>query len=167
MNKTRRLAIMAAAAGLTLGACGQQKAPITVTDSVPDEVVTRFMTAMDNFNPDAVRALMTANAKIMPPNVAAISGIDNIIEYYKGALADELDFEFTRDASAAAGGMAAAEGAYKVRNKATGEYIEQGKWMAVFVNTGDGWRVARLMTNTDAPVRAATVDVEGAAGEGK
>ena len=103
----------------------------------------------------------------MPPNVATVSGIDDIIQYYKGTLADELDFEYMRDASATAGGMAAAEGTCEVRNKTTGEYIEQGKWMAVFVNTDDGWRVARLMTNTDAPVSGVKVEMNEAEDEGK
>jgi limonene-1,2-epoxide hydrolase len=93
---------------LILSACGQQKAPIVVTDSVPDEVVTKFMAAMDEFNPDVVRGLFTPNARLMPQNVATVSGIDDINQYYKGTLADELDFEYMRDASATAGGMAAA-----------------------------------------------------------
>jgi limonene-1,2-epoxide hydrolase len=157
---TFRNASLAAVAGMVLGACAQKEPPVQVTQGVPDEVVAQFVVAMDEFNPDAVRALMMPNAKIMPPNVAAISGIDNILDYYKGTLANELDFEFTREASAEAGGMAAAEGAYKVRNNTTGEYIEQGKWMAVFVNDNGTWRVARLMSNTDAPVAAPTVEVE-------
>jgi limonene-1,2-epoxide hydrolase len=161
---TFRTVSLAAVAAMVLGACAQKEPPVQATQGVPDEVVARFVAAMDDFNPDAVRALMMPNAKIMPPNVAAISGIDNILDYYKGTLADELDFEFTREASAESGGMAAAEGTYKVRNNTTGEYIEQGKWMAVFVNADGTWRVARLMTNTDAPVAAPTVEVdEGAA----
>lgn len=155
-----RTASLAAVAGIVLGACAQKEPPVQVTQGVPDEVVSRFVAAMDDFNPDAVRALMMPNAKIMPPNVASVSGIDNILDYYNGVLADELDFEFTREASAEAGDMAVAEGGYQVKNNTTGEYIEQGKWMAVFVNVDGTWRVARLMTNTDAPVAAPTVEVE-------
>jgi hypothetical protein len=62
-------------------------------------------------------------------------------------------------------GLAAAEGAYKVKNLVTGEYIEEGKWMAVWVNVDGTWRVARLMSNTDAPVRAPVVGVDDADGE--
>jgi len=119
-----------------------------------------FALALANAAAYAEMALMMPNAKIMPPNVASVSGIDNILDYYKGTLADELDFEFTRETSAEAGGMADAEGGYKVRNNTNGEYIETGKWMAVFVNADGAWRVARLMTNTDSPVAAPTVEVE-------
>ena len=160
MKIFRSTALAAASAGLLLAACAQKQAP-ALTEGVPEEVIAGFVAAMDEFNPEAVRAVFTPNAKVMPPNVASITGIDDIVEYYKGSLADELDFEFTRDASAmAAGGLSAAEGSYKVRNKVSGEYIEQGKWMAVFVNVDGTWRVARFMTNTDAPVAAPTVDVE-------
>jgi limonene-1,2-epoxide hydrolase len=165
VKMSRKLAILGAVASLVLTACGGQKAPTAMTDGVPEEAVAKFLMAMDDFNPDAVRELFTPNAKLMPPNVAAISGIDNIIDYYKGTLADELDFEFTREASGMSSGLAAAEGAYKVKNLVTGEYIEEGKWMAVWVNVDGTWRVARLMSNTDAPVRAPVVGVDDADGE--
>ena len=162
MKTIRKHAVVAVAAALTVAACGQQKAPPAALElTMPEEAVTQFMAAMDDFNPDAVRELFTANAKVMPPNVATISGIDDIIEYYKGTLADELDFEITRDGAGTSGGLAAAEGAYKIRNNTTGEYIEQGKWMAVFVNVDGKWKVARFMTNTDSPVASPAVDVEG------
>lgn len=97
-------------AGILLGACAQKEPPVQATQGVPDEVVARFVAAMDDFNPDAVRALMMPKAQIMPPNVASMSGIDNILDCYKGALADELDFGFTREAAAEAGGMGVVEG---------------------------------------------------------
>lgn len=157
---TRRLAIATAAAGLLLAACGQKQAPVVIADSMPEEVVGQFMAALDDFNPDAVRELFTPNAKLMLPNVATITGIDNIVEYYKGALADELDFELTRDTAGISGGLAAAEGTYRIRNTVTGEYIEQGKWMAVFAKVDGKWKVARYMTNTDSPVATPGVEVE-------
>jgi limonene-1,2-epoxide hydrolase len=159
---SRNLAIVAATAFLALTACGGQKAPPAITEGVPDEVVSQFLSAMDEFNPETVRGLLSPNAKIMPPNVAAISGVDNIIDYYKGALADELDFEFTREASGMSSGLAVAEGGYRIKNKATGAYIEQGKWMAVFAKIDGAWKVARLMTNTDAPTAAPVVGIDEA-----
>jgi len=161
VKTTRRLAMATVVFALVVSACGQQKAPPSAMEmALPEEAAAQFIAAMDDFNPDAVRELFTPNAKVMPPNVATITGIDDIIEYYRGTLADELDFEFTRDAAGTSGGLAAAEGTYKVRNNTTGEYIEQGKWMAVFVNADGKWKVARFMTNTDAPVAAPAVEVE-------
>jgi len=166
VKTTRRLVMATAVVALVVSACGQQKAPpVAVDTAVPEEVVSQFVAAMDEFNPDAVRNLFTPNAKIMPPNVATVSGIDNIIDYYRGTLADELDFEMTREAGGTSGGLSVAEGTYKVLNNTTGEYIEQGKWMAVFVNADGAWKVARFMTNTDAPVAAPAVEVEESASE--
>jgi ketosteroid isomerase-like protein len=157
---TRRLAILAIAASLTLAACGKPAVPTVTTDTLPDEVVAKWLGAMNDFNPDAVRGMLAPNAKIMPPNVASVSGADAIIEYYKGTLASELDFEFVREAQAMAGGLAVAEGTYKVRNVTTGSDIEQGKWMSVWVNLDGSWKVARIMTNTDSAVAAPVVGVE-------
>jgi limonene-1,2-epoxide hydrolase len=166
VKKIRKHAVATVATALMVAACGQQAAPPAALEmTLPEEAVTQFVAAMDEFNPDAVRELFTANAKVMPPNVATVSGIDDIVDYYKGTLADELDFEMTRDGAGTGGGLAAAEGAYKVRNNTTGEYIEQGKWMAVFVNVDGKWKVARFMTNTDAPVAAPAVEVEEPAAE--
>jgi len=162
---SRNLAIVAASALLALSACGGQKAPPAVTEGVPDEVVGQFLSAMAEFNPEAIRGLLSPNAKIMPPNVASITGTDNIIDYYKGALSDQLAWEWTRDAAGMTPGLAVAEGTYRIRNKTTNEYVEQGKWMTVFAKIDGAWKLARLMTNTDAPVAAPVVDVEEDKGE--
>jgi hypothetical protein len=157
---SRNLAIVAATALLALTACGGQKAPPAIAEGVPEEVVSQFLSAMDKFDPEAIRGLLSPNAKIMPPNVAAISGADDLIEYYKGSLADELEWEWTRDASGMTSGLAVAEGSYRIRNKTTNAYIEQGKWMAVFAKLDGAWKLARLMTNTDSAMKSASIDLE-------
>jgi len=159
VNQILAIAAIAASACLA-AACGGQQPPAVQAQSVPDEVVQRFLAAMDEFDPEAVRGLFTARAKLMPPNVAAVEGPDAIVEYYKGTLADELDFDFEQAAAGMAGGLAVSEGAYRVTNKMTGEQIESGKWMAVWLNDGGAWKIARLMTNTDHAVAAPVIDVE-------
>jgi hypothetical protein len=159
---SRNLAIVAATALLALSACGGQKAPPAVVEGVPDEVVSQFLSAMSEFNPEAIRGLLSPNAKIMPPNVESVTGTDNIVDYYKGALSDQLAWEWTRDASGMSSGLAVAEGTYRIRNKATDAYIEQGKWMAVFAKIDGAWKLARLMTNTDSATKSGSVDLEEA-----
>lgn len=161
MRVNQILAIAAIAATVAMAtACGGQQQPTVTTESVPDEVVQRFLAAMDEFDPTAVRELFSPNAKLMPPNVGAIEGPDAIVEFYKGALADELDFEFRQAAAGMAGGLAVSEGTYRVLIKASGEEIEAGKWMAVWINRDGTWKIARLMTNTDHSVAAPVIDVE-------
>jgi len=153
------IAVVTATAGL-VAACGGRQEPVVTDQGVPAEVVARFLGAMDEFDPETLRSLFTENAKLMPPNVASVTGGDAIVEYYKGSLADELDFEFAQDAQGMSGGLAATEGTYKVKNLLTGEYIEEGKWMAVWVKAGADWKIARLMSNTDSAVRAPVVELE-------
>jgi hypothetical protein len=57
-------------------------------------------------------------------------------------------------------GLAVAEGSYRIRNKTTNAYIEQGKWMAVFAKLDGAWKLARLMTNTDSAMKSASIDLE-------
>jgi len=157
---SRNLAIIAATALLTLSACGGQKAPPAIAEGVPEEVVNQFLSAMSEFNPEAIRGLLSPNAKIMPPNVESVTGIDDIVDYYKGALSDELEWEWTRDASGMTSDLAVAEGTYRIRNKTINAFIEQGKWMAVFAKVDGVWKLARLMTNTDAPAKSGSIDLE-------
>ena len=161
MRVNQILVIAAIAAAVAMAtACGGQQQPTVKAESVPDEVVQRFLTAMDEFDPDAVRELFSPNAKLMPPNVAAVEGPDAIVEYYRGTLAEELDFEFKQAAAGMAGGLAVSEGTYRVLNKVSGAEIETGKWMAVWINRDGAWQIARLMTNTDHSVAAPVVEVE-------
>jgi hypothetical protein len=162
VKMSRNLAIVAATALLALAACGGQKAPPAIAEGVPDEVVSQFLSAMDEFTPEAIRGLLSPNAKIMPPNVESVTGTENIIDYYKGALSDELEWEWTRDASGMTSGLAVAEGTYRILNKTTNAYIEQGKWMAVFAKLDGAWKLARLMSNTDSATKSASVDLDEA-----
>jgi hypothetical protein len=59
-------------------------------------------------------------------------------------------------------GLAVAEGTYRIRNKTTNAYIEQGKWMAVFAKLDGAWKLARLMSNTDSATKSASVDLDEA-----
>lgn len=129
---------------------------------MPDGVVQRFLAAMDGFDPEAIRGLFTARAKLMPPNVAAVEGPDAIVEYYESTLADELDFDFERAAAGMAGDLAVSAGSCRVTNKTSGQQLDTGKWMAVWPNEGGAWKIARLMTNTDHRVAAPVIDVEEA-----
>jgi len=159
VNQILVIAAIAAAVAMAT-ACGGQQQPTVKAESVPDEVVQRFLTAMDEFDPDAVRELFSPNAKLMPPNVAAVEGPDAIVQYYRGTLAEELDFEFKQAAAGMAGGLAVSEGTYRVLNTVSGAEIETGKWMAVWINRDGAWKIARLMTNTDHSVATPVVEVE-------
>ena len=72
VNQILAIAAIAASAGLA-AACGGQQPPAVQAQSVPDEVVQRFLAAMDEFDPEAIRGLFTARAKLMPPNASPMA----------------------------------------------------------------------------------------------
>ena len=58
------------------------------------------------------------------------------------------------------GNVGLAEGSYRVKNLANDTYVEEGKYLAVWVNQDGQWKVARMMTNTDYQVARTSVEVE-------
>jgi hypothetical protein len=162
--KTRRLPVAAAfaASALTLGACSQSPPPAAEIKVVemPEERSAALARLLEELDPVGLGNILTDNARLLGPNMAAIEGRDAIVEYYKGSVDKQLDFEVAPQTRVTIGEVALAEGTYKVRNVTTGEYIEDGKYMTVWVNKDGAWKVARLMTNTDYKVATPEVDVE-------
>ncbi len=128
--------------------------------TLPEEASAKLAQLLDQFDPVALGNMLTDNARLLPPNVPAIDGRDAIVDYYKGTVASELDYEVTPLKTATVGNVGLAEGTYKVKNVATGAYVEEGKYLTVWVNEGGQWKVARMMTNTDFQVARTSVTVE-------
>lgn len=165
MNTRRTLAITAiATASLTVAACsgGEPPAGGRVADVVamPPESGIQLAQLLDQFDPVALGDLLTEDARLLPPNIPAIDGRDAIVEHYKGVVAAELDYEVTPLRSAMIGNVGIAEGTYRVKNLTNDTYVEDGKYMAVWVNRDGEWKVARMMVNTDYQVARASVSVE-------
>lgn len=165
MNSRRTRAITAiAAASLTVAACsgGEPPAANRVTDvtAMPAETGNQLAQLLDQFDPVAFGNLLVDDARLLPPNIPAIDGREAIVEYYKGAVAAELDYEVTPLRSAMIGNVGIAEGTYRVKNLTNDTYVEDGKYMTVWVNRDGQWKVARMMVNTDFQVARASVSVE-------
>lgn len=164
--KTRSiLAITAiAAATLTVAACSGGKTPAAGGDTevaaMPEDNAIQLARLLDQFNPVALGNLLMDDARLLPPNVPAIEGRDAIVEYYKGTVANELDYEVAPLKRVMIGNIGLAEGTYKVKNLTSGAYVEEGKYMTVWVNQAGQWKVARMMTNTDFQVARTSVTVE-------
>lgn len=127
---------------------------------MPEDVAVEMGRLLDQFDPVALGNMLMDNARLLPPNVPAIEGRDAIVEYYKGTVANELDYEVVPLKRVMIGNIGLAEGTYKVKNLTSGNYVEEGKYMTVWVNQGGQWKVARMMTNTDYQVARTSVTVE-------
>lgn len=165
MNTRRTRAITAIAiASLTVAACsgGEPPAAERAPDvaAMPAEASNQLAQLLDQFDPEAFGNLLVDDARLLPPNIPAIDGREAIVEYYKGAVAAELDYEVTPLRSAMIGNVGIAEGTYRVKNLTNDTYVEDGKYMTVWVNRDGQWKVARMMVNTDFQVARASVSVE-------
>ncbi|MCU0976503.1 MAG: nuclear transport factor 2 family protein [Steroidobacteraceae bacterium] len=161
--KTRRSLVTAAlaASALALAACSQSPPPAPKVEVVemPGEQAQEFARLLAQFDPVGFGNLLTENARFLPPNQPAIEGRQAIVEHYKGSVDNALGFEVAPQTRVMLGNVGIAEGSYKVRNTQTGEYIEDGKFMTVWVNQDGQWKLARLMTNTDYKIATPAVEV--------
>jgi ketosteroid isomerase-like protein len=173
LNTRRTTALTALAAlSLSLAACsgGGEKpaapaaepAPTAQQESAPmrDETAAELAQLLNDFDPVAFGALLTDNARLLPPNIPAIEGRDAIVEHYKGVVAIQLKYEATPIRVATFGNVAISEGTYRVKNLRKDAYVEDGKYMAVWVNQDGQWKVARFMVNTDYQLARVSVTVE-------
>jgi ketosteroid isomerase-like protein len=114
----------------------------------------------------ALAGLLTENARLLPPNVPAIEGRDAIVEHYRGVVSNQLKYEIAPLKSVTISNVGLSEGTYRVKNLAKGEYVEDGKFLAVWVFQDGQWKVARLMVNADYQLARVSVTVEEAPATG-
>lgn len=164
MNIRRTLAIFAVVASWALAGCsgGTPPAASRAGDGpiMPVETGLQLVQMLNQFDPEGLRKLLTNDARLLAPNVPAIEGSEAVVEYYRSAVATELAYEVTQLKSAMIGNVGVAEGTYRIRNRTNDTYVEDGKYLAVWVNQEGQWRIARLMSNTDAQVAQTSVEIE-------
>ena len=162
--KTRFLAAAASATlALTLTACSQPPAdcePKLV--AMPDEHAQKLAQLLNEFNPEALGALLMDNARLLPPNHPAVDGKAAILEYYDGIVGDTIRYEAEQGKLVTVGAVGITEGTYKVKNVPEDKYVEMGKYMAVWANLNGEWKIARIMVNTDYQTPTTSVDIKPA-----
>lgn len=153
-----------AVASMTLAACAREKAPeagpTPQVASMPAEPAAEMARLMNQFDPVALGNLITEDARFLPPNVPAIEGRAAIVNHYGGIVDEKLEYVSVPLRSVLVGNVGITEGEYHVKNLNTDTNVESGKYMVVWVNQAGQWKIARLMTNTDAQVARTTVEVE-------
>ena len=158
--RTCRLGVIAVlSAAACLAACSGDQVAGPATGKMPESVTDSMSKVLAQYDPGALSSMLADNAKIMPPNVPAIEGRDAILDYYKGAVTPELHWELTAGKSLTIGGVGLAEGAYRIKNEKSGEYIESGKYLSVWANQDGQWKLVRLMDSPDHQVAQGSVEV--------
>ena len=164
MHARRAVAMTAiAVASVAFAACSGEKAPAAgstpQTAAMPGEPAAEMARLLNEFDPAALRNLVTENARLLAPNVPAIEGREAIVEYYDGIVDEMIRYEAVPLRSLMVGDVGVTEGEYRVKNLNTGANVEAGKYMAVWVNQAGDWKIARLMTNTDAQVPRTSIEI--------
>jgi ketosteroid isomerase-like protein len=146
------LAVTTATVSVTLGGCG------TSTETLPKSVVQSFEQAFNADDMEACLALFDEEAQILPERGPAVSGREGIAAYLKDQMTPVVSFNTEADMSLVRNDIAIEQGHYLVRDVRRGSDIEAGKYMHVWRNRGNGWKLYRVMYNTDvAPPAAVSV----------
>jgi uncharacterized protein (TIGR02246 family) len=148
------LALSAAVLSVTLGGCGSSEA-------LPKSVVQSFEQAFNADDLDACVALFDDDAQILPERGPAVSGRDGIAEFLKDQMTPVVSFNTESEMTLVRNDIAIEQGMYRVRDVRRGSDIEEGKYMHVWRNRGQGWKLYRVMYNTDIAPPAAVSIAQG------
>lgn len=140
---TTLLAGTLVAASVTLGGCGHG------SESLPKSVTQSFEQAFNADDLDATVALFDDDAQILPERGPAISGRAGIAEYLKDQMTPVVSFNTDSEMTMVRNDLAIEQGQYRVRDVRRGSDIEEGKYLHVWRNRGSGWKLYRVMYNTD------------------
>lgn len=143
MNKLFYILPMA----LVIGACGQATdtgTPLSSRDGA-------WQAAMDAGDADAVAALYTENARLMPPNSEATLGHDAIKAAFGGMIDAGMTAELNIVETQSSGDFGYNVGTFKIM--AGGEVVDQGKYVETWRRGADGvWLMSNDIWNSDLPV---------------
>lgn len=148
-NSTRLLLALVCAFGLA--ACEQKPsapAPDATADAAALEAAAGgWEKAYNDKNPDALAALYSEDAQLLPPGATEVSGRDAIRAYFVNDIEKQwAPITLKSTANGVGGDWAWRSGTWSVETTpmVTGKYIE------VWHRTADGWRLHKDIWNMDA-----------------
>lgn len=127
---------------VSLNGCGRSEA-------LPKSVVQSFEQAFNADDVEGCLALFDDEAQILPERGPAVSGRDGIAEYLKDQITPVVSFNTEADMTLIRNDIAIEQGHFLVRDVRRGSDIEEGKYLHVWRNRGQGWKLYRVMYNTD------------------
>jgi ketosteroid isomerase-like protein len=119
------------------------------SEALPKSVVQSFEQAFNADDLDGCLALFDHEAQILPERGPAVSGRDGIAEYLKNQMTPVVSFNTEADMTMIRNDIAIEQGHFRVRDVRRGSDIEEGKYLHVWRNRGQGWKLYRVMYNTD------------------
>ncbi|NLE35469.1 MAG: DUF4440 domain-containing protein [Bacteroidales bacterium] len=137
---------------LLLPACssasGQDNAKLK---SSIEEITSRFVDLFGSGNADGLAAFYTDDAQLMVPGAPSVSGTDNIVAYWQGAInagINNVKLE-TTDVSGC-GNELIEYGRYTIF-AGDNFVVDNGKFIVIWKKTGKEWKIFRDIFNSDNP----------------
>lgn len=127
----------------------QHEAMVEEVTAAVEAASAAFVEAFNAGDAEAVAAMYTEDAVILPPGSDAVEGRAAIQEAMATELAAMGDAVMTFETNEvqAAHGHALEVGGYTVEG-ADGAHLDHGKFIAVWKNTDDGWKMTRDIWNS-------------------
>ena len=133
---------------LIVAACNQAAAPAD-----PSAITSRseaWEAALNARDVDAVAALYTSDARLMPPNAEESIGQDGVRAAFGGMIDAGLSADLTSAEANVSGDIGYNVGSYKLM--AGEDVVDVGKYMEIWHRGSDGeWRMANDIWNSDKP----------------
>lgn len=147
----RLLTALAPSLALALVAAGTLPALAAPQDPAAaiGEVNTALAAAVAAQDADAVAALYTEDAMLMAPNAPAATGHEAITAAFQGMIDMGVgSLALTTDEVVVHGDLAHEVGRF-VLEGADGSHMDHGKYIVIWKNTADGWKLHRDIFNSD------------------
>jgi ketosteroid isomerase-like protein len=134
-------------------------------DALPRDVVQAFEQAFNRDDLVATAALFTEDAQILPEHGPVVSGPEGIKQFLKDQMTPVVSFDTETDMSLVRGDIGLEQGHYRVRDVRRGSDIEAGKYLHVWRRERGGWKLYRMIYNTDVAQPAQVSVAQAAEGD--
>ena len=145
--------------------CGAAVLGCSRSDTLPADVTGALEQAITRHDLAATVALFTDDAEILPQHGPAVRGRQEIESYFQDTITPKVAYDTDTEMTLVRGDLAIEQGRYRVRNVRRGSDVEEGKYLHVWRHVGSGWKLYRIIYNTDVEPRT-EVSVEPAREEG-
>ena len=110
-----------------------------------------YMAAISNQDVEAIVALHTPNALVLPSNHDAVRGSDAIRQTWEQGFKHGLDqLKFITSEATATGTTAIEHGTYQVFIE-TNQMVDHGKYIVIWEKVGQDWKIAKDIWNSSMP----------------
>jgi ketosteroid isomerase-like protein len=112
-----------------------------------------FMAAVSEKDGEALGAMYTQDAQLLPPNEEIVSGRAAIQDYWQAGLdaGAFAEAKLTTDEAEGFGDTAWEVGRYALQDS-TGNTIDEGKYVVIWKSTDAGWKLHRDIWNSSRPM---------------